>query len=133
VDCHDVSDSTSSTASLKVAKRWLSECNSTHAACRLSALEEGWFPTRLLRLGVSETDTGNVRLIITANDRPDGPYATLSHCWGNKCYIQLSKSNLNHFLHDIQEAEMPKTFQEAIVVCRTLGIFYLWIDSLCIM
>jgi hypothetical protein len=133
VDCLNVSDSTSSTASLKVAKRWLSECNIVHAACGLSAFEEDWFPTRLLRLGNPGTDTGNVRLIITANDHPDGPYATLSHCWGDKCFIQLTKSNLNHFLHDIQVADMPKTFQEAIVVCRTLGIFYLWIDSLCIM
>jgi hypothetical protein len=133
VDCLDVSDSTSSTASLKLAKRWLSECNSAHTGCRISALEEDWFPTRLLRLDVSETDTGNVRLIITANDRPDGPYATLSHCWGNKCYIQLTKSNLIPFLHNIQDSDMPKTFQEAIIVCRTLGISYLWIDSLCIM
>jgi hypothetical protein len=27
--------------------------------------------------------------------------------------------------------DMPKIFQEAIVVCRTLKIKYLWIDSLC--
>jgi hypothetical protein len=29
--------------------------------------------------------------------------------------------------------DMPKTFQEAIMVCRELQIRYLWIDSLCIM
>jgi hypothetical protein len=30
-------------------------------------------------------------------------------------------------------ASLPKTFQEAVAVTRTLGIHYLWIDSLCIM
>jgi hypothetical protein len=28
--------------------------------------------------------------------------------------------------------ELPKTFQDAIVVTRGLGIKYIWIDSLCI-
>ncbi|KAH0422188.1 heterokaryon incompatibility protein [Colletotrichum camelliae] len=27
---------------------------------------------------------------------------------------------------------MPKTFQDAITVCQRLGVYYLWIDSLCI-
>jgi hypothetical protein len=29
--------------------------------------------------------------------------------------------------------ELPKTFRDAVIVCRRLGVRYLWIDSLCIM
>lgn len=33
---------------------------------------------------------------------------------------------------NIRVADLPKTFQDAVLVTRTLGVHYLWIDSLCI-
>ncbi len=35
-------------------------------------------------------------------------------------------------LEGIKDEEMPKTFRNAVQVCREVGIKYLWIDSLCI-
>jgi hypothetical protein len=71
--------------------------------------------------------------VITEENPPVGVYATLSHCWGQAKIIQLQKSNLDEFRHALPLADMPKTFLDAMTVCRGLKIRYLWIDSLCIM
>lgn len=31
----------------------------------------------------------------------------------------------------IEWTDLPKTFQEAIMLTRKLGVYYIWIDSLC--
>jgi hypothetical protein len=62
----------------------------------------------------------------------DRRYATLSHCWGiQKTCITTSK-NLEQRKSSIPWAELPSTYQEAIVYCLQLEIYYLWIDALCI-
>jgi hypothetical protein len=66
--------STASAQSWAVATRWLNSCLENHANCRN---ENRWFPTRLLSIGNRNSE---IKLIITENDRPDGPYVTLSHC-----------------------------------------------------
>lgn len=61
------------------------------------------------------------------------PYATLSHCWGSTSPIQTTSQNIRHFiLEGISRKDLPKTFNEAIDVVRSLGMRYLWIDALCI-
>lgn len=42
------------------------------------------------------------------------------------------KSNLVEHMLAIDLARLPKTFQDAITVARSLSLDYLWIDSLCI-
>jgi hypothetical protein len=88
-----------------------------------------WYPTRVLYLEKHDS----IRLIETAKEAPSGPYATLSHCWGGVSFLQLKKSSLLTFCAGIATNELTKTFQEAILVARFLGISYVWIDSLCIM
>jgi hypothetical protein len=46
---------------------------------------------------------------------------------------QLLSTNLTDLQEEIISDELPKTFREAVQFCRTLGLRYLWIDSLCIM
>ena len=65
-----------------------------------------------------------------------GPYAALSYCWGppehaNK-QLKLSTHNLAIFRSHISSELLSPVQRDAITVCRTLGIRYLWIDSLCI-
>lgn len=80
---------------------------------------------------------GTVR-IIDLNDY-DGDsivglkYAALSHCWGGQGRFKLQTSNLSSLTKSIQVDQLPKTFQDAIQVCKYLKIQYLWIDSLCIL
>ena len=40
--------------------------------------------------------------------------------------------NLQAHMHDIDWDALPKTFKDAIITCRQLGIEYLFIDRLCI-
>ncbi|KAH7321963.1 heterokaryon incompatibility protein-domain-containing protein [Rhexocercosporidium sp. MPI-PUGE-AT-0058] len=46
--------------------------------------------------------------------------------------IQTTRSSLTAWTRGIPWQELPKTFQDAIIVTRELGVRYLWIDALCI-
>jgi hypothetical protein len=59
-------------------------------------------------------------------------YATLSHCWGQASTIKTETHNLALRETSISLQALPKTFREAVLVCRKLNIPFLWIDSLCI-
>jgi hypothetical protein len=128
-----VSLNTLSEESLQHAETWLHDCCHLHRNCTPSSLPESWYPTRLLYLDSSGDGHCNVRIIHTANEKPNGPYATLSHRWGNDHFIKLTRSNLAAFTEFIPIAELSKTFADAITVSLRLGIQYLWIDSLCIL
>jgi hypothetical protein len=54
-------------------------------------------------------------------------------CWGLVSMIALSTDNIKDFKKKIPYNDIPRTFQDAIVVARSLGVQYLWVDSLCIL
>lgn len=60
------------------------------------------------------------------------PYLALSHCWGGGSPLRTMKANAEQHYVGINKNDLPKTFQDAIIVTKTLGFQYLWIDSLCI-
>ncbi|OQO03993.1 hypothetical protein B0A48_10636 [Cryoendolithus antarcticus] len=125
-------DSTGSPSVANTASRWLDLCLDKHTLCRgRDALQAiGWYPKRLLQID----ETGDrVRLILTENETPLGPYATLSHCWGSKPICVLTADNMVDYSCEIPGKVLTKTFQDAIVTARRLSIRYLWIDSLCIL
>jgi len=51
---------------------------------------------------------------------------------GRSPIIQTTKSLLEQYKDIIPLSDLSKTFREAILVCRSLEIQFLWIDSLCI-
>lgn len=73
-----------------------------------------------------------MRLVETTSLNISILYATLSHCWGKLDFLKLTTENLDSFKTSIPYNFLTKTFQDAINVCRELGLQYLWIDSLCI-
>jgi hypothetical protein len=78
--------------------------------------------------------TSTPRLLLSDFEKPKGPYDTLSHCWGsNPSFMALWSTNLPQFQLELPVAAIPKTFVDAIEVTRSLGLKYLWIDSLCIL
>ena len=87
-------------------------------------------PTRVL--DVKDKVSSMVRLIETRAGAVNGPYATLSHCWGQNKVIKLTTASIGSLQHGIAVSELPALYQNAITVCRRLEIRYLWIDSLCI-
>jgi hypothetical protein len=62
----------------------------------------------------------------------DAEYMTLSHCWGKLPIKVLTTKDLKDMKNSISWNELPKTFQDAILITKKLAIDYLWIDSLCI-
>lgn len=89
-----------------------------------------WYPTRLLDIGSSASDL--VRVIDTASIQPKGGYVTLSHRWGDKVFIKLTKTSASSLRVGVPIGSLPLTFQQAAEVARRLQKRYLWIDSLCV-
>lgn len=104
---------------------WLYECTTQHKACNDKFSEV--MPTRVLE--IEDTDTVYLR-------QTDVPsiirYATLSHCWGNMQPLRLTKETFEDLKSGIKVNVLPKTFQDAILICQKLNISNLWIDCLCI-
>lgn len=75
----------------------------------------------------------SVRLVQT--NSAIGKYCALSHCWGpvDKQPIRTLKENIQDHYSGIPLGALPRTFREAVILTRSLGIDYLWIDSLCIL
>lgn len=47
-------------------------------------------------------------------------------------FIRLVTSNWDQIHHGISLETLPLTLRDAVEIARSLGIFYLWVDSLCI-
>lgn len=99
--------------------------------------KHGTLPDRVVRIGRAESIPAHeewyesdVSLYATSNE--EVPYAAMSHRWGDEQPLRLLRENLKLFQENIDWFKLPKTFQDAIVFARKLGIEFIWIDSLCI-
>lgn len=128
-----LSDSTGSKECIALARQWLSTCLNDHSTCarpRPDALR-GWNPTRLIYVG--NQDKVGLRLCEAASLPTGVRYTTLSHCWGTGLVrTTLTQYNITSWLESIPDGELMQTFKDAIEVTRSLGVEYIWIDSLCI-
>ncbi|KAF5255215.1 hypothetical protein FOXYS1_14280 [Fusarium oxysporum] len=94
-------------------------------------------PKRVLSLGMfsnigkDENLDQDIRLMETQANQHDF-YVALSHCWVGRNVPQTTQQNLKNRLDNIPYSELSPIFQDAVRVCRYLGVQYLWIDSLCI-
>ncbi|KAM5360168.1 hypothetical protein ACJZ2D_013929 [Fusarium nematophilum] len=108
---------------------WIEECVTSHEGCRPQNQHPSSSfvcPRRLL-------DLSKGTVILRENIGKQQRYACLSHCWGtNPNVIKTTTQTLQRFRTLIPQNQLSKTFQDAIDICRGLGILYLWIDSLCI-
>ncbi|KAK6853658.1 hypothetical protein PG995_010470 [Apiospora arundinis] len=112
------------------ARKWLSECL-THHTCSRPSSEAVPLPGRLLQIQGSANDS--IRLVKTQGS--ECPYVALSHCWGDPGLKQLKTTTrtLQSHMEQIPWHDLPATFQDAVTVCRSMDVEYLWIDSLCIL
>jgi len=116
-------------------KEWINICVSEHS-CGLSA-QESFLPTRLLDV---EPDDRHIDLqLIHSSDiaKQAVKFVALSHCWGDslkriKEIPKTKKASPQQHLHGIEWDALTKTFQDAVIMARRLGVRYIWIDSLCI-
>lgn len=85
-------------------------------------------------------ETLDVRLVETSSIaqtfEDDVRYVALSHCWGSPDMaaqmLQTTTETISAFSQSIPWADLTKTFKDAMLVTKHLGIRYIWIDSLCI-
>ncbi|KAK4678773.1 hypothetical protein QC764_311340 [Podospora pseudoanserina] len=91
-------------------------------------------PTRLLSLPTSPSSA--IKLTTTTHIPHPIQYAALSYCWGpSSDAIQqttLTTSSLPSRMTGIPLSDLSPVMLDAVKVCRSLGIPYLWIDALCI-
>jgi hypothetical protein len=122
---------TGSRQSFKTINDWLDTCIKTHQGlCLASRSENATLPDRAIE--VSLNMPRRIRLVDTKNR--EGRYACLSHCWGDKQPLRTTLKPYTLSIHqeNIREEDLPKTFRDAITVSLSIGIQYIWIDSLCV-
>jgi hypothetical protein len=119
-----IEENSNSPLTLTRAANWVKNCDE-HPECYVGIHP---LPARVVDIGSAAEDV--VRLCET--DGQTGRYITLSHCWGSAKHFVTTRALLEARKSSIEYDELPRTFQDAIVVTRALGVRYLWIDSLCI-
>jgi hypothetical protein len=63
---------------------------------------------------------------------PGEPYAALSYCWGGDQPVKSTLALISKWRMGIPWERLPKTLQDALIVCQMLGIRFLWVDAFCI-
>ncbi|KAF2810259.1 HET-domain-containing protein, partial [Mytilinidion resinicola] len=86
----------------------------------------------MLDVGPSDGSQNPRLVVFDKRDALSEPYIALSYCWGKKNSFVTARRNIKDRIAGIQFEKLPKTFQDAILVTRCLGMHYLWIDALCI-
>ena len=117
--------------SLHFMKTCLRQCLDTHGPCRSQrASGSAAYPSRLVSVGTVHHDHCK---LVESDGVTQWDYAALSYCWGNSQFIQSNRETFAQYRRAIPISTFPNAFREAIFICRELSIFYLWIDSLCIL
>jgi hypothetical protein len=106
---------------------WINTCVATHTECPKQ--EETLLPNRVIDVG-PEDGSQEPRLLVSEGKR--GSYITLSHCWGGTVLLTSTTKNIETRKASIAMKELPRTFNDAVILTRRFGVRYLWIDSLCI-
>lgn len=123
----EVFEDSSLPACLARGAEWLNDCLQNHPSCAEKLLQKVPLPTRVIDVG---DDLSDPFLYITRGEI--GSWAALSYCWGGDSQFALTKGSFG----DLQKGRplqwFPKTLRDAIVITRSLGVKYLWIDALCI-
>ncbi|KAI1807953.1 HET-domain-containing protein [Daldinia bambusicola] len=118
--------------SSKWAQGQISACLNSHQQCRRPGRGVPFRPSRLIN--VSNKALGeDVVLEDGASIPPGAAYVALSYCWGGydpDC--MTTAESLEENMRRIPSSKMPATFRDAVRFTRSLGIKYLWIDSVCI-
>lgn len=120
---------TDSEESWTLIKQWLRQCTDGHVKCNEHVSHRNVrLPARLIHLSDNQ-----LRLIETKETPPDGPYVSLSHCWGSGQNFKLTTATIGQMKAGFSTSLLSRTFKDAIRATLELGVGYLWIDALCIL
>ncbi|KAK2041727.1 heterokaryon incompatibility protein [Colletotrichum somersetense] len=110
---------------ISLVNDWVKFCDGNHKSCHSDPCP---LPTRVIDVGAD--GHREPRLFITGG--AVGRYMTLSHCWGLHPVIRTTSHTIDDHLRALPLDKLPPTFRDAVLITRSLGIQYIWIDSLCI-
>ncbi|KAK7417441.1 hypothetical protein QQX98_004561 [Neonectria punicea] len=120
-------------ACFNTIKGWISTCKNVHTICNeAGASTAKSFPKRIISIGSASNNEIRLMEHDSSSPPPQEPYIALSHCWGKSRPLTLTRDTLAQRKANIAFQVLPRTFRDAVVITRGLGIRYIWIDSLCI-
>ncbi|EEU45276.1 uncharacterized protein NECHADRAFT_8562, partial [Fusarium vanettenii 77-13-4] len=108
-------------------RKWLGECVDGHPECPGDTPRE--LPTRLIMVSPVEAEP-SARLCETLGKT--GQYCALSYCWGGDQVHKTTREKYAAYLQELPYEGLPQTIRDAFQVARSVGVGYIWIDSLCI-
>jgi len=112
---------------IKRIKERLAECQEKHAFCPRKV--PPILPKRVIDVGAGVSDRPVTLHISEPNEKAF--YLALSYCWGGPQEITTTSATLETYISSLP-ADLPGTIKDAILVTRSLGFRYLWVDALCI-
>ncbi|KAI0112648.1 HET-domain-containing protein [Hypoxylon sp. NC0597] len=114
---------------------WFRTYSESHAHC-LDVEKElrPFLPDRLIEIVDNGSDTLSWRMVHGSNitTTPTPRHVTLSHCWGKSQPMKLQRQNYSTIQERQPDSDPPKTYRDALRVALSLGVRFIWIDSLCI-
>jgi Heterokaryon incompatibility protein (HET) len=114
---------TASHETFATVKSWIKTCVDEHQNCSLAKARQS--PQRILQIF-------DDYLVLHEHLDHKIIYACLSHCWGTSTMLRSTTATMDAFKRCLPAKVLPPTFRDAVDICRRLGIYYIWIDSLCI-
>ena len=125
-------DDPSSDEHFAAIQQWLNLCLS-HSKCSETASGTTRFNAQDVPLPTRCIEITPENLFLRETSGLRGSYVTLSHRWDK----DTERSKTTPSSHDHRKSgrgfdDLPKSFQDAILITRRLGIRYIWIDSICI-
>lgn len=121
---------------VKTVQKWLSACDAGHlfgsATCVAArrTMNSPAVPTRLINLHGHDSETWS--LVEKRHHVMFPRYVALSHSWTADT-PRLLEDNRLAFQACQPDNSVPRSYHDVFVLCRRLGIQYVWIDSLCIL
>jgi Heterokaryon incompatibility protein (HET) len=132
-----------------LARNWVNQCTSSHSDCHRNRCQLScpgglcpiradvahqlppYLPTRVVDVGYHGSSDPPRLFVPEKGHRAD--YLTLSYCWGKNGHnARTTRSLVQDMLLCIPWQTLPRSIRDAIIFTRTLGVRYLWVDSLCI-
>lgn len=107
---------------------WIDQCHSFHRDCW--SVGQRFMPRRLLHI---ECATGRTKVRLIEDHQGRHAYwAALSYVWGGDQRLKTTLGSIANMKAGFGVELLPQTLQDAVTVCRSLSLEYLWVDALCI-
>lgn len=127
-----------SVSSFEIMRGWIKACETEHVACHRKWSSRGVYrlPTRLISFKIGDRGLGEktqVRLCTPQDENMlQTRYVTLSHRWASHPIFETTLGNIDAFKKRINIDLIPAIFMQGMQIATELDVFYIWIDSLCI-